>query len=225
MPSGTPKIRAVYFDFDGVLTPTRTTSEVTFGFLYQHIGGKGSTGLTFPEFLAKYAPFIGASERGQIRDTDMLHQFSREVGVYIDPVLLVPAYRSTPKDMRMMDLARKIRSAGQVEVVGIITDNPWERIAALQDDFEIGKGKLFHPTIVSADFGVRTLKADPEAVNYDRAEQYSGIPKRNSLFIDNSRRNVEAAIKKGMRSVHFDDKERDLIALEMVLSEEYGLRL
>lgn len=204
-----PEIRALYLDCDGVATLDPAGSESTFRYIYKAAGLADRRIITFEQLYANYTDadgkkrFMHPLERGEVVHADIWNAFCEKAEVRLDIKLLDPAFRSTPMNEPMLYVAQKVKDAGYV--VGMITDNPGDRMEALVHEYDLLE--LFNLVVVSADPDVCTLKKEPGARQYDVAAERSGVAKENSLFIDNSSGNVNAAIAKGMPAILFDDSK------------------
>jgi|SRR3989344_38541 len=202
------EVRAVYLDCDGVATLDAAGSESTFRYIHR-AAKLADIDMTFEELYANYSDadgkkrFMHPLERGEVVHADIWDAFCEKAGVELHIKLLDAAFRSTPMNEPMLYVAQKVKDAGYT--VGMITDNPGDRMAALADQY--GLLTLFNPMVISADPDVGTLKKEAEAKQYNAAAERSGVAKENSLFIDNSSGNVEAANANGMPAILFDDSQ------------------
>ena len=191
-------IQAVFFDFDGVLTPDRTGTLTTCRFLAQ------ATGLPLESLRAAMEPHRAALARGQATREATWPDVCRAVGRDIPLETLTRAFESTPLDRAVFAFANSLGRHGKV---GIITDNPKDRMDVVRRTLWLDR--VFAPIVVSAEEGM--AKDDPEI--FRRALAAAGAAAPNAVFIDNVRENVETARGVGMHGVFFDDEKRDLAAL------------
>jgi putative hydrolase of the HAD superfamily len=196
-------IRAVLFDFDGVLTTDKTGSITTARSLSR------LTGIELPRIQAALRRFNPALTRGETTHEAIWPQVCRELGQAVDIALLQEAFASTPINERMMALARRLRPA---YAVGIVTDNKKDRIDCLKHLHALPS--LFDPIVVSAEVG----SGKEDALIFETAMQRLGLRADECVFIDNSRDNLVAADRLGMKTIFFDDEKQDFEALHAALA-------
>ena len=191
-------IQAVFFDFDGVLTPDSTGTLTTCRFL------AGATGIAFDDLRAAFEPHRVALAKGETTRDATWPLVCEAVGRDIPRELLVRAFESTPLDTAMFAFANSLARHGRL---GIITDNPKDRMDIVRGTLWLDR--LFAPIVVSAEEGA--MKDDPFL--FRRALVKSAVAARDAVFIDNAAENVAVAKSVGMHAVFFDDRERDLARL------------
>lgn len=204
MPNGPQAIKAVFFDFDGVLTTDKTGSATTTRHLSQR------TGLEISAVKAAYSRHNASLTLGKTTHDRVWRQLCDELGHSLNFSLLREAFESTPLNEKMFDLARKLR---QTHVVGIITDNKKDRLDHLRRQHRLDE--LFCPVIVSAEVGFD--KSGPEI--FLAALRSVGVRANEAVFIDNNRDNLVAPAALGMRVCFHDDETNDIEALGKRLKE------
>ena len=191
-------IRAVLFDFDGVLTSDKTGSFTTTRYLSQ------CTGIELPRVQAAFRRFNNDLTLGRITHAavwgDICADLGRAVGIH----LLEEAFKSTPLSERMLAIARGLRSRYSV---GIVTDNKKDRIDALKRLHDLPR--LFDPIVVSSEVG---LGKDNPGI-FLGALQLLRMRPEECIFIDNSKNNLVAPNAIGMKTIYFDDEKQDFKAL------------
>lgn len=203
-------IKAIFFDFDGVLTTDQSGTRTTVQSLSQ------STGLPEGAIREAFTPHIGDLILGRQTHEQIWPQICSALGSRIDPAFLVEAFGSTPLNQPMLHVARAL--AGRYRI-GIITDNPSDRmkhIAKLH-----GLDSLFDPIVVSADIGSSKhtsgiFQLTLDAINNEPSE---------TIFIDNSEKNLAVAKKLGINVIHHDDKTNDVAQLRDILAGKYRLAI
>jgi putative hydrolase of the HAD superfamily len=191
-------IQAVFFDFDGVLTRDRTGTLTTCRYLAQ------ANGIPFEDVHAAFEPHRAALARGRTTRDATWPLVCEALGRDIPRELLVRAFESTVLDPAVFAFAN---SVGRRARVGIITDNPKDRMDVVRGTLWLDR--LFDPIVVSAEEGC--AKDDPEI--FRRALAKAGVPAEQCVFIDNVEENVVVARTVGMHGIFFDDGKRDLAAL------------
>ena len=135
-------IKALFFDFDGVLTMDKTGSLTTTRYLSH------ATGIEHMRVKAAFARFNEDLIRGKCTHASIWDEVCRDIGTNIDIALLDRAFASTPIDDEMLALAKRLRCN---YVVGMITDNKQDRMDCLERLHRLSS--LFCPVVVSAAVG------------------------------------------------------------------------
>ena len=199
-------IRAIFFDFDGVLTTDNTGSVTTIRYLSE------KTGIDQNAMWEAFAPFNDDLLYGRTSHIEIWPNICRNLGQEIDIDLLSGAFESTPMNQDMLELAQSLKKTC---AVGIITDNKKDRIDFLKH--HAGLDALFSPIVVSAEYG--SGKDGPGI--FLHALEHVGMAPHEAIFIDNSKRNLLAAAALGMQTIHFDDRINDIQGLIAALHSEY----
>ena len=110
-------------------------------------------------------------------------------------------------DREFLDLLRSLRPARKV---GLIS-NAWSGLRGFitRQRFE----DVFDDLIISAEIGL--MKPDPRI--YQLALERLGAKPEEAVFLDDFRRNVEAARSIGMAAIHFTQPEQALDELKELL--------
>lgn len=206
--SGKASVKAVFFDFDGVLTRDKTGTLTTLRYLSRR------TGIAYEQLLNAFKPYNKDLNLGKVTHDEIWPDICGALSFQIDRSLLRYAFESTPINGAVFELARQLR---QHYRVGMITDNKKDRIDHLKNYF--GLTALFDPIVVSAEVG----SSKETALIFERALACLGIDPNQSLFIDNTAENLVTASALGMKTVYFDDEENDVQALCRTLKETHGL--
>ncbi|KML22378.1 MULTISPECIES: HAD family hydrolase [Burkholderia] len=199
-------IKAIFFDYDGVLTTDRTGSLTTNRYLSTVTGVEYET---VRKAFAKHNPDLLV---GKVTHAEIWDAVCAEIRCKVDFSLLEEAFQSTPKNDAMFALARSLKPEYSL---GIITDNKRDRIDSLKKSQ--GLDVLFNPIIVSAEFG---SGKDGSAV-FEHALRCVGIRPDESIFIDNNRGNLIAPRALGMGTVFHDDEKNDVEKLIATLRNEF----
>jgi len=195
-------IKAVFFDYDGVLTTDKSGSLTTTRYLSR------ATGLDGSAVSAAFSRYNRALTLGHVTHGQIWKELCRSLGRDLDIALLFEAFESTPMNRDMFALARKLKRSRQV---GIITDNKKDRIDHLKH--HQGLEPLFSPIVVSAEVGSdkRSTAIFMHALHLARIEA------REALFIDNNEENLAAPRALGMTAILHDDERNDVEALSDAL--------
>lgn len=199
-------IKAVFFDFDGVLTldATGTTSIVNY------ITAK--VDIDKESFNKEYRKFNRDLLSG-IKTHDMIWgDLCRALNREIPKEVLADSFTHTPMDFRMIALAEELKSQGYK--LGVITDNKADRIEAISAQWNLDE--LFDVISVSASVG--SSKSGKEI--FLDAMGRVGAEAEECVFIDNNPKNLLIPEELGMSVIHFDHDRRDYGGLiNQLLSE------
>ena len=204
-------IKAVFFDFDGVLTTDPNGTVTITRNLCVAIPG-----LALEKVQACYRKMRKNIEADGGSVADYWQEFCTGVGVPIMLDVLLDAMGTVPKNVPMFALAESSRDAGYG--VGMITDNTCERMELLRKTMRLPE--LFDPIIVSAE--VRAAKHDGTTKIFDLALKGAGCSAQEALFIDNKKDNLLTPEKMGMQTYWHDDTKNDVPALMQAL-KKYGV--
>jgi putative hydrolase of the HAD superfamily len=188
-------VKAIFFDFDGVLTLDRTGSVTTTRYISK------ATGIDDRRVKAAFARFNDDLTRGKCTHAEIWPEICRDLGANVDIAVLEDAFASTPLNHEMFALARQL---SKHHVVGMITDNKQDRMDCLERLHCLSS--YFHPVVVSAAIGA--TKTD-RAI-FERALELVHIDASECVFIDNALRNLAVPRAMGMIGIHFDDAANDV---------------
>jgi len=196
-------IKAVFFDYDGVLTTDKTGSLTSNRYLSQ------AAGIDISEITAAFSQYSRDLTLGKTTHAQIWQQVCSELGRDLNINLLYEAFTSTPVNEGMFSLARQLKAS---YFVGIITDNKKDRIDHLKQTQ--GLEALFSPIVVSAEIG--TSKESAEI--FLHALNCTAVNPEESVFIDNNRDNFIAPNALGFKTVFHDDETNDIAALVRTLN-------
>jgi len=190
--------KAIFFDFDGVLTLDPTGSLTT----TRHISK--ATGIDPRRVEAAFALFNDDLTRGKRTHAAVWADICRALRADVDISLLEEAFASTPLNNEMLALAMRL---GPHYVVGVITDNKQDRMDCIERLHRLSS--YFDPVVVSAAVG--STKANRGI--FEHALSLARVEPTECIFIDNSVRNLLVPHEMGMVGMHFDDVKNDVPAL------------
>jgi putative hydrolase of the HAD superfamily len=195
-------IKAVFFDYDGVLTTDKTGSLTT----TRHLSK--ATGIELSIVKATFGRYNRDLTLGKTTHGQVWREICSALGQEVDIRLLFEAFESTPMNTGMFSLARDLK---KTHLVGIITDNKKDRIDHLKRLQQLES--IFSPIVVSAEVGV-DKKSDQIFMH---ALELADINAEEALFIDNSKDNLVAPRALGIKTVFHDDEKNDIEALSKTL--------
>lgn len=202
------KVKAILFDFDGVLTTDKTGSLTTLRYL------SAQTGISYEKLSSAFKKFNRDLNLGKVTHGDIWPALCDSLGNAIDLALLPRAFESTPINVGMFELALRLKAAYSV---AIVTDNKKDRIDHLRAHLRLPE--VFDPILVSAEVGC--LKS--EVGTFREALSCLQLEAKDCVFIDNSEGNLRVAGSLGMNVVYFNDEANDIEALVRTLTQEYGV--
>lgn len=195
-------IKAIFFDFDGVLTTDAKGSLTMSKNLCDLVPG-----LTVQEVLDSYRQDIEALNMGRIPMGNVWKRMCAEFKIPPKDDLLREMMRRAPKNDAMFELARSLSPHYQL---GIITDNNRERMDILTVDMQVNA--LFDPIIVSA--VEHASKCDGSTTIFDAALRRAECNANEAVFIDNQERNLVTPAKMGMKTYWHDDSVNNVDVLK-----------
>ena len=201
-------IKAVLFDFDGVLTTDRTGSESTIRALSE------ITGASKELIASAYCTHIGDLVLGHKSHADVLPEISACLNAGLGPDQIKDAFERTPLNQPMLDLANSLATHYRL---GIITDNPSDRMSHIVAANRLDE--LFDPIVVSADVG---YSKHSEEI-FVRALTILQLTPSEVIFIDNTEKNLLIARQIGLNAIHHNDANNDVGHLKMLLANNFGL--
>ncbi len=207
--AGRCSIEAVFFDYDGVLTTDKTGSLTTCRYLSER------TGIAFGPIHRAFQAHNDELNVGRTTHADVWRDICAVIGRPIALGLLTEAFRSTPLNLEMLAVARRLRSAGIT--VGIITDNKQDRMDCLRPHQRLDS--IFAPIVVSAAVG--STKEGPAI--FEHALRLADVKPEQSIFVDNTKDNLVAPAALGMNTVYFDERSNDVSGFCSHLQARYGL--
>lgn len=182
-------IRAVFFDFDGVLTTHQTGGYTNCIYLHH------KTGIDYDTIKKCYDEFnydltIGKTTFAQIWD-----EFCKRVGKQIDIKLLHEAFESTPPNSSVLELANQLKTN---YTLGIITNNKVRRIETVTK--KLNFNQTFEHIIISARVGA----TKGEKKIFDEALTQANATPDQCVFIDNQQKNLIVPKQMGFKTIFFD---------------------
>ncbi|MBT4120556.1 MAG: HAD-IA family hydrolase [Candidatus Magasanikbacteria bacterium] len=195
-------IKAIFFDFDGVLTTDPNGFYTTSSFFNKKFG------ISIDSFSRCYSIHTKDFDTEPKSFDGVWGDLSSCLGCDIDIKYLHEAFMSAPKNDKMFDLANNLKGKYKL---GIITDNKKDRFEMLIKKFELNN--LFESLILSADVGAEKN----DRLIFDKALESFGVTAEESIFIDNTQKNIDVAKILGFKTIFFDDKINNVDKLKKQL--------
>lgn len=189
-------IKAVLFDFDGVMALDRTGTESICRYISK------AAGIDLRRFETEYRKFNPDLLTGRTDHQKIWPDLCRFIGIDIPLNILHDSFINTPLDTEMISLVKRIKQSGCK--TGLVTDNKKDRIDMITEHFKTDD--YFDAKIVSAETG--SGKDKPDIFNGILAAL--SVSASESVFIDNNRSNLEIPAEMGMKCIYFDHQARDI---------------
>ncbi len=189
-------IKAVLFDFDGVITLDRTGTESICRYISK------AAEIDIRRFETEYRKFNPDLLAGKTAHQKIWPELCKVLGMDIPMNILHDSFINTPLDNEMVALVRKIKISGCK--TGLVTDNKKDRINMIAEHF--GMDEYFDTRIVSAEIG----SGKNEQAIFDTILESLSVSAGESVFIDNSLSNLEIPVGMGMSCIYFDHEKRDI---------------
>jgi len=197
-------IKAIFFDFDGVLTTDPHGSFSTSNYLSKILNmHKEDIINCYKKVFENYneVNYRTACLKYEDRWDEFCTCLRKEFSINN----LFDAFLSTPKNKKMFDLVVKLKKNYKV---GIITDNTKERFDTLVEEWNLID--IFDSIILSAEVG--SLKK--EKLIFEKALDSLSIKAEECIFIDNTQHNLNLSSKMGFKTIYHDDKLNNIEKLK-----------
>ena len=196
-------MKAILFDFDGVLTVDKYGSDSILRYLAEN------TDVPIDVLKKEYYKINKGLLYGQYTHKDIWNEYCKNIGADIDFQILIDSFINTPLDQDMLSVVKQLK---EKYLIGIITDNKVDRIHAILENR--GLTDLFDVVTVSAQ--CKCGKNDRKI--FDVTLEALDVEARECVFIDNSEKNLVVPHEIGIHTILFDDERRDLNEFKNKLS-------
>lgn len=195
-------IKAVLFDFDGVLTIDKTGSATITNYI------SDTCGIPLEKVKSSYYKFNKQLLLGETTHQEIWEDFCQSLGHDIDFNILVDSFRFTCLDDMMIALVKKLKDR---YLIGMVTDNKCDRISTILD--YRGLNQYFDVVAISA--CVHSGK-DSHGI-FEYVLNTLNVSASECLFIDNTEKNLVVPKQIGMSTILYDDDNRDFEAFVIKL--------
>lgn len=193
-------IRAIFFDFDGVLTTDKNGWYTTCKNIQRLIPSVPLDRIT--ECYLAHNDDLGYGKKNH---SDMWDAFCTCVGTPLDISVLEDVFLNTPWNTPMFDIVRDLKKQGYR--AGIITDNNMDRFNVLTKAMCLDE--LFDSFALSATIGSK--KDQPEI--FEAALRSLNVSAEESVFIDNTEKCLVVPKKMGFKAYLHNHELNDVDAL------------
>jgi len=199
-------IKAILFDFDGVITIDKTGSFTICKYISSIIN------IDYEIFSSAYRKYNEELLSGKTNHSQIWESLCLDIGINVPKNILIDSFRNTALDESMLDLIKRLKRSHYK--IALVTDNKQDRI---EEIFKYKKiGKYFDVVAISSEIGsgkeneeifIKTIKE--LKVNYDEC-----------IFIDNQRKNLIVPKMKGIKTIYYNDEEKNVSKLEKELIDD-----
>ena len=204
------QIKAILFDFDGVMTYDKTGIESICKYI------SGYMNIDKDIFENEYRKFIGDLIFGKTTHEQIWDRLCCDLNMNIPIAFLYHSFNQTPIDRDMYDLVLKLKNQGFK--TGLISGNFADRMDYIKHKFELDKH--FDIFAISGSLG---YGKESEKIYLWTLEQL-GIKPEETIFIDNQDKNLLIPRKLGMHVIYFCDEKRDWHRLASNM-EKFGIAI
>ena len=201
-------IKCILFDFDGVLTIDKTGSTSIINYISRE------TNISLDIVKASYYKYNKKLLIGEITHQDMWADFCNHVGKRIPYQVLIDSFKNTALDERMFNYIKELKDS---YLIGMVTDNKVDRIETILKHNHCAD--YFDVVAISAKQHSRKENSPIFQYVLDNLK----VKATECIFIDNTAKNLLVPARMGMKTVLFDDENRDVQAfarnLRAILTE------
>ena len=188
-------IKAILFDFDGVLTTDVTGSKSICNYICKN------TGIDIERFKEEYYKYNDDLLYGKIQHEDIWDELCKELNTQIDINILCDSFINTPIDGKMMELVERLKEKNYK--IGMVTDNKKDRIDQISQYY--GWDKVFDTISISAEVG----SGKDYTTIFEKTIECLKVKASECVFIDNQEKNLIIPEKMGMSVIYFNHDERN----------------
>ena len=204
------KIKAIFFDFDGVMTLDKTGSDSICNYISREANIDKNI------FEKEYRKFNKDLLVGKTTHLIIWEQLCKNIDTIIPISVLYDSFINTPTDKLMYELILKIKQFKLL--TGLITDNKADRMEKICDYY--GYKKIFDIIAVSGELG---YGKESEKI-FLKVLSDLKIKAEETIFIDNTEKNLLIPQKLGIKVIHFNDSERSMEKLKEEIIN-YGVNI
>lgn len=187
-------IKAVLFDFDGVLTIDKTGSTTITNYI------SNTCGIPLENVKSCYYKFNKQLLLGETTHQEIWKDFCQSLGQDIDYSILLDSFRFTRLDDKMIALVQKLKER---YLIGMVTDNKCDRISTILD--YRGLNQCFDVVAISA---CLHSSKDSHSI-FEYVLNTLNVSASECVFIDNTEKNLVVPKQMGMSTVFYNDDNRD----------------
>lgn len=195
-------IKAILFDFDGVLTIDKTGSESIINYIAYECS-------IHKKIIKKsYYRFNRSLLNGELTHQDIWQSFCEDVGQKLNYDILIEAFENTKLDNDMIAYLKELKLK---YLIGMVTDNKVDRIDTILEFYNLKQ--YFDIVSISA----KTHSGKDEKFIFEETVSKLSVLPDECVFIDNTEKNLVIPKKMGMRTILFDDEDRSILKFKQEL--------
>lgn len=199
-------IKAVLFDFDGVLTIDKTGSTTITNYI------SNTCGIPLEKMRSCYYKFNKQLLLGETTHQEIWQEFCKDLGQDIDYSVLLDSFKYTRLDDKMITLVQKLKER---YLIGMVTDNKSDRISTILEH----KGLSQYFDVVAISASLHSGKDSHYIFEY--VLNTLNVKACECVFIDNTEKNLVVPKQMGMSTIFYNDEDRDynsfIAALEKII--------
>lgn len=188
-------IKAVLFDYDGVLTTEKTGSYSICKYI------SSTANIDYEIFSNEYRKYNEDLLIGKTTHEEIWKDLCKSLGREINIRYLFDSFKNTPINLKMFELVKNLKKAYKT---GLITENESDRVDAVTRHQKLNE--LFDVIKATAEIG--SGKDDEEI--FVRAVKALSVSCNECVFIDNQEKNLLIPKKLGMSVILYDQKENNI---------------
>ena len=189
-------IKAILFDFDGVLTIDATGSQSICNYVCKEAN------LDKELFKKEYKKYNNDLLYGKIKHEDIWGEVCAAINKDISIDILYDSFINTPINKEIYNLIKEIRTKNYK--TGMVTDNKKDRIDRIVEHYDLNC--LFDAIVVSAEIG--NGKENEEI--FKNTIQRLNVKAEECIFIDNQEKNLTVPKHMGMEVVFYNHEEKNI---------------
>ncbi|MDP4146671.1 MAG: HAD hydrolase-like protein [Bacillota bacterium] len=189
-------LKAILFDFDGVLTLDATGSQTICNYICKE------TGIDKQLFTKEYKKYNTDLLYGKLKHEDIWGEVCAAINTDISIEVLRASFINTPINEDMLNLIKELKS--RAYKTAMVTDNKKDRIDKVVEYYNLDT--VFDAVTVSAEVG---SGKDKEAIFIKTMERLN-VSANECVFIDNQKGNLIVPKQMGMEVIFYDHEEKDV---------------
>ena len=195
MRKGFTMIKAILFDFDGVLTTDATGSQSICNYICK------KTGLNAETFKKEYYKFNNDLLYGKSNHKNIWEALCKGINTKIDIRILYESFIATPIDGQMLAIVDRLKN--QNYKIGMVTDNKKDRVDDIVKYYNWNN--IFDAITISADVG----SGKDHSEIFKKIMECFNLTESECVFIDNQEKNLIIPKSMGMNVIYFDHEKRN----------------
>ena len=204
------RIKAIFFDFDGVMTIDKTGTQSICNYISKNCNIDKDT------FEKEYRKYNNDLLYGITTHKKIWNKICQDLNENIPISFLYDSFENTPINNEMHNFVKIIKR--QNLKTALITENKIDRINIIKEKYKLNK--IFDIIIVSAEVGFGKDKKEIFQIVLDKIN----VKSDECIFIDNQEKNLIVPKNMGINTIFFDDEKRDMEKLKNEI-KKYGINV